>query len=273
MSALHLRTRRTIALIVTLAAVIAVWLIAWVEDSRLGHASYFTGATCLSSLLLLILISVRRRIPVLPLGSASTWTQIHIYTGLFATAVYVMHVPSLIGAGMFEYLLSIVFWIVSASGFYGLYASRTIPKRLTAIDSQYRFDLIAWHRDQIADTAGRLLENVSEKTTVRVLGTYYTTYLRPFFGNRPSLAYVLVPRGNRRRQLLGGLKELDRYLEPGGKQMAGRFAALVRRRDDLDYQFALQLRLRVWLIVHSALSVTLVIGATIHAVVAWRFTS
>ncbi len=220
-----------------------------------------------------MLFGIRRRIPILPLGSASTWTQIHIYTGLFATAVYVMHVPALVGAGMFECCLSIVFWIVSASGFYGVYASRTLPKRLTAVEGQYRFDRIVWHRDQIAEIAGQLLENVSERTPVRVLGTYYTTSLKPFFHQRPTSAYVLLPRGNRRRQLLGGLRELDRYLQDEGRNTAGQFAALVRRRDDLDYQFALQLRLRLWVAVHSAFSVALLLGAIIHAVVAWRFTS
>ena len=273
MSRLHLRTRRTIALIATAIAILIVYLAAWMEDSRLGHASFLTGMTCLSALILLIMFGVRRRIPILPLGSASTWTQIHIYTGLFATAVYIMHVPALIGAGIFECVLSILFWIVSASGCYGIYASRTLPKRLTAVKGQYRFDRIVWHRHQIADVAAQLLEHVAERSTLRVLGTYYTTCLKPFFSNRPSVAYVLLPTGNRRRHLLSGLQELDRYLEDEGRETAGRFAALVRRRDDLDYQFALQLRLRLWLLVHSALSVGLLAAAIVHAIVAWRFTS
>lgn len=272
MSQLHFRTRRTIALLATLAAAFIVWIVAWLEEGRLGHASYFTGITCLCSLLLLMLYGIRRRIPVLPVGSASTWTQIHIYTGLFATIVYVMHVPALLGAGLFECGLSIVFWIVSASGFYGIYASRTLPKRLTAVESQYRFDRIVWHRDQIADTARQMLEGTIEQSTARILGAYYTAYLKPFFSNRPSLAYVMLPTGNRRRHLLSGLKELNRYLEDEGRVTAGRFAALVRQRDDLDYQFALQLRLRLWLLVHSALSIALIAAAVVHAIVAWRFT-
>ena len=272
MRAIHFRMRRTIALLATTCAVFLVWLLAWLEEGRLGHASYVTGITCFSALLMLMLYGLRRRIPILPLGSASVWTQIHIYTGLFATAVYVMHVPSLIGAGIFECGLSIVFWIVSVSGFYGIYASRTLPIRLTAVEGQYRFDRMTWHRNQISDTAQQLLDEVSEKSSLRVLALYYTKYLKPYFHQRPSFAYVLVPRGSRRRTLLTGLKELDRYLEDDGRQTAGRFAALVRRRDDLDYQFALQLRLRLWLIVHGAFSLTLLIGASLHAVVAWRFT-
>jgi hypothetical protein len=272
MTSLRFRTRRLIALAVTLFAVFVVWFIAWLEESRLGHAAYFTGITCLSTLLLLVLLGVRRRIPVLPLGSVSTWTQIHIYTGLFATAVYIMHVPALVAGGMFEFSLSLLFWLVSASGFYGLYASRSLPKRLTAVEGQHRFDRVAWHRDQIASLARQLLETTSEQSTIRVLGAYYTTCLKPFFGRRPTLGYVIVPTGARRRRLLSGLQELDRYLESDGRATAGRFAALVRRRDDLDYQYALQLRLRIWVLVHSVFSLALVLAAVIHAVMAWHFT-
>lgn len=272
MGILSFRQRRIVGLTVTTAAVAIVALLAWLEESRLGRSSILTGATVLGSLLVLALIGVRRRIPVLPLGSVSTWTQIHIYTGLFAAGVYLMHVPTLIAGGLFECGLSSLFLLVTLSGFYGLYASRTLPRRLTAVEGQHRFDRVLWHRNQIATTAKELLGELNEQTGLRVLGSFYNSYLDPFFSTRPSLAYVMVPSGTRRRRLLSGLKELDRYLEQGSRQTAGRLAALVRRRDDLDYQYAVQLRLRLWLVVHSVFSVALLLGAILHAVVAWRFT-
>lgn len=265
------RNRRRISLFVTLVALAVVLVSAEIQEDRLGHASFLTGTTVLTSILLLVLLGVRRRLPVLPLGSVSTWTQIHLYLGIFATGVYVMHVPCLVAGGVFECALSIVFLLVTCSGFYGIYASRTLPKRLTAVEGQHRFDRVAWHRTQIATTASELLEALDEPSGMRVLGSFYTHYLCPFFNTRPSLAYVLVPTGVRRRRLLSGLKELDRYLEEEGRRTAGRFSALVRRRDDLDYQFALQLRLRLWLVVHSIFSIVLVVGAIVHAVLAWRY--
>ncbi len=271
MQKISFRRRRQASILVTLLAAAVVGAIAWVQSGRLAHASFFTGATLLSSVLLLGLLGVRRRLPILPLGSVSTWTQIHIYLGLFTSAVYVMHVPAIIAGGVFECGLSIVFLLVTASGFYGIYASRTLPKRLTAVEGQHRFDRVSWHRIQIADTARELLAELNEQSGVRVLGTFYTNYLHPFFGSRPSFAYVLMPTGVRRRRLLSGLQELNRYLESDGRTTAGRFAALVRRRDDLDYQFALQLRLRLWLVIHCLFSVALIVGGIIHAVIAWRF--
>jgi hypothetical protein len=265
------RSRRRISICVTAIALGAVAVYAWIQAGSLAHTSFFTGSTLLSAVLLLVLLGVRRRLPVLPLGSVSTWTQVHLYTGAFAVGVFILHVPELIGGGLFECGLSIVFWLVTVSGFYGLYASRTLPKKLTAVEGQHRFDRVAWHRDQIAEKGRELLEELDEGSAVRVLGSFYTNYLNPFFESKPSLAYVLIPSGVRRRRLLSGLTELNRYLESNGRDTAGRFAALVRRRDDLDYQYALQLRLRLWLVIHCTFSVALVAGGIVHAVMVWRF--
>jgi len=265
------RNRRRISLLVTGIALCVVAMIAWIQSGRLAHVSFFTGSTLLAVIVLLVLLGVRRRLPVLPLGSVSSWTQVHLYAGIFSAGVYGMHVPSLVAGGVFECGLSIVFLIVTASGFYGIYASRTLPKRLTAVEGQHRFDRVAWHRGQIADKARELLDELNEQSGIRVLGSFYTNFLNPFFSTRPPLAYVLVPTGVRRRRLLSGLKELNRYLESEGRRTAGRFAALVRRRDDLDYQFALQLRLRLWLVIHCVFSVVLIVGGFIHAVMVWRF--
>ncbi len=273
MSQLSFRMRRRVSLAVTAIALLVVWVIAWIQEGRLAHVAFFTGSTTLGALVLLALLGVRRRLPILPLGNASTWTQVHLYTGLFCLGVYVMHVPTLVGGGVFEFALSLVFLLVSASGVYGVYASRTLPRRLSAVEGQHRFDRVGWHRDQISDAAQGLLDEMSEQSAVRVLGGFYDQYLRPYFAAQPNFAYVLAPSGARRRRLLNGLKELDRYLESEGRETSGRLAALVRRRDDLDYQFALQMRLRLWLVIHSSFSIVLLAGAIVHGCLAWRFAS
>ncbi|MGI9472253.1 MAG: hypothetical protein ACR2NZ_12000 [Rubripirellula sp.] len=265
------RARRRIAIAITLIALSVVAFFVWLQDGRLANDAFLTGGIVLGCVLLLALFGARRRIPFLPVGTVSTWTQVHIYTGLFAAGVYWMHVPSLIGNGVFECSLSLLFLLVTASGLYGLYASRTLPKRLTAVEGQHRFDRVDWHRNQIADHARNLLDELSDQAGIPVLGSYYGKYLNPFFNSRPSFAYVLMPTGARRRRLLNGLNDLNRYLESEDRGTSGRFAALVRRRDDLDYQFALQLRLRWWVAFHSMFSLALVVGGIIHAIMAVRF--
>ena len=271
LDAISFRLRRQVALATTITALLGVAATVWILESRLAHTSFFTGALLLGSVLFLSLLGVRKRLPVIPLLTASTWTQVHIYTGLFCCGVYLLHVPNLIGGGIFESGLSIVFLLVTASGLYGIVASRTYPRRLTAVEGQYRFDQIDWHRCEIAETANQVLDQTAEPTSANVLKSYFRNELDPFFQSGPSLAYVAFPTGRRRQRLLNGLRELDRYIESEGRRAAGRIAALIRRRDDLDYQYALQLRLRAWVCFHSLASVALLAGGAAHAVIAWRF--
>lgn len=266
-----LKTRRIWAISFTSILIVVFWLIHQWETDRLGAPSLVTGLTLLTCLVLLMLLGLRRRLPFWPLGNVSTWTQIHLYMGLFTTAIYVMHVPALIADGIFESFLSIVFLMVTASGLYGLYASRTLPKKLTAVEGQHRFDQVAWGRNQIASAAEQACDQITQSSAKEVLESFYQQTLSPFFVSRPSFAYVIAPSGHRRRRLLGDLKALDRYLEDDGRRVAGQLAALVRRRDDLDYQFALQLRLRCWVVFHSLMSIVLIAAAFVHAAVALRF--
>ncbi|MCO8120927.1 hypothetical protein NHH03_04195 [Stieleria sp. TO1_6] len=267
----HFKTRRLVALTFTLVVIAAFWAMNRWQSDRLGSPAYFTGFTALSCLMLLMLLGVRRRLPFWRLGSVSMWTQIHLYVGLFTTAIYLMHVPALIASGLFESFLSMLFLMVTASGFYGLYASRTLPRKLTQVETQHRFDQTESGRHQIATAAQQTHGRLADSAAQQVLDAFYQQVLAPFFISRPSLSYVIAPSGYRRRRLLGDLKELDRYLETEGRQYAGQFAALVRRRDDLDYQYALQLRLRCWVVFHSLLSVVLIVASIIHAIIVLRF--
>lgn len=264
------RQRRCIAITLTLIAIFAMFVIARIQTGRLADVAVLTGGTLLCCILLLALFGMRRRIPILPLGSMSTWTQVHIYMGFFTAGVYWMHVPHLIGSGIFERVLSMIFLLVTGSGFYGLYASRTLPKQLTAVEGKHRFDRVKWHRQEIADHARKLLEDLSVHVGMPVLGSFYTQHLNPFFNSRPSLAYMLMPTSGRRRKLLSDLKDLEPHLENEARKTSERFAALIRRRDDLDYLFALQLRLRLWVAFHSILTLALVTGGLIHSFLAFR---
>lgn len=268
---LSFRRRRLIGTCATLTALGAVAAIDWMHESRLDHAAFFTGGTLLGSIVLLMLLGVRRRLPMWPLGSASVWTQVHLYTGLFAAGVYALHVPALIAGGVFEAGLATVFLLVTASGLYGIFASRTLPRRLSMIDGEYRFDRVAWHREQIAHSADSVLGELREETSLAVLNPFHARYLKPFFESPVGGTRRIIPTSTRRRQLLAGLRDIDRYLESEGRRAAGRFAALVRCRDDLDYQYALQWRLRVWVVIHAVLSVVLLGGGILHAILAWRF--
>ena len=271
------RRRRVIAIFaVTMATALMMWLVS-VADTSLLHRGVMTGWTLMACLVMLVTIGVRRRIPILPLGKMSTWTQVHLYTGAFTIGVFLMHTPSIfrgqfIANGYFEGTLSLLFWTVSASGVYGLIASRRLPVRLTNVGEQIRFDQIQWRREQICERATEEIQSLETPAAIRVLGEFHEKYLSRYFRYPPSLLYVLVPTSVRRRRTLAGLVELTRYLDEEGKNACGNLAALVRHRDDLDYQYALQLRLRLWVVGHATASIALIVMAIIHGILALRFT-
>ncbi|WP_164102507.1 hypothetical protein [Candidatus Laterigemmans baculatus] len=265
------RTRRRLALAITAVAVVLLVLgNGWIRE-RLGHASYYSGGTLLGCLVLLILLGLRKRLVMLPLGSVSTWVQIHLYTGLFALAAYALHVPRILANGIFEGGLSLLFLGVSLSGLYGWFVSRSAPRKLTAVAGDYRLERVGWDRQRIADAAAKLCKRLDASLASNVLADYYSNALQPYFATRPPLAYLAVPNGIRRRRLLSNLNNLDRYLSDETRGLAGQLAALVRTRDELDFHFALQLRLRLWVVVHSMLSVALLVWSCAHVLLVLNF--
>ncbi|QDV55226.1 hypothetical protein [Rosistilla oblonga] len=268
---LHKRTRRTIALSLTATAVLIAAIATWLIRQRLGHASMATGWTLLASVGLLMLLGLRKKLVMLPILPVRVWTQFHIYTGLFALAIYLMHVPVVIASGFFESTLSLLFLSVAGSGLYGVWISRRGAKRLTAIAGEYRFDRFGWHRRTIADRASEIVTEVGQTGDVPVIAKFYRERLQQYFSTRPSLAYVLVPTSHRKRRLLTELGELDRYFASNVKQAAGRLAALIRNRDDLDYHYATQLRMRMWLAIHIALTVAMLVFIVVHVLMVLRF--
>ncbi len=262
------RLRRKIALFVTATAVGLIALWAWWVEVAQGDRPRMTGYALLASVAILLLIGLRRRLPVLPLGSMSSWTQCHVYVGLFALGVYWLHVPTLLASGTFEFSLSLLFLLVSGSGVYGIYASRSVPKKLSAIERSHPFKQVSQIRKQIARQASELWAELNRPAEMEMLARYYSTNLNPYFSHRPSLSYVMTPTHTRRQRLLDGLSELDRFLETEGRAVANRLATLVRRRADLDYEFAMRLRIRLWLLAHGVLSIALLIGVVIHTLMA-----
>ncbi|SRR6056297_500603 len=264
-SGVSFRRRRQIAVAITLSVIAVTGALVWGQREGLADVRWLTGWALLGCLGLLILLGVRRRLPVLPLGNVSTWTQVHLYTGAFAVFVYVLHVPTLLAGGVLEGTLSILFVAVSLSGFYGLFASRTIPKRLTAIEGRHRFDQVGWCREDIRVAAESVIREIAATPSGDLIRQHFDQTLQPFFAQKPSPLSRLVQSDRPRRGRLMGLRKLNRYVDQEGRRSLDRLTALVRHRDDWDEQFVLQFRLRAWVVLHGTLSLILLVLAIVHA--------
>jgi len=264
------RRRRIIASSLTLVAVIATALAVQSIANRLGDTSTATGWTLLVAIAGLYLLSLRKKLIQHRFGPVSAWLQMHTYMGSFASVVFLMHIGWPI-RGWFEIVLAMCFAIVAVTGIVLTYMSRSLPKRLAAIKQDFRLELIPAMRLSVTKNAHELAIHSACFGEGATLVEYYQRRLLPFFLSRRSLLYRLIPTGYTRRQLLRELHDLDRYLAVQGLQSRQQLATMVQTKDDLDYHYALQTRLRTMFAMHIALTWSLAIMIAIHVVLVYRF--
>ncbi len=265
-----LRRRRIIASSLTLLAVIATAVAVQSVANRLGDASTATGWTLLVATAGLYLLSLRKKLIQHRLGSVSAWLQMHTYMGSFASIVFLMHIGWPI-RGWFEIALATCFAIVAVTGIVLTYMSRVLPKRLSTIKQDFRLELIPALRLSVTKDAHELAIHSASFGEGATLVEFYQIRLLPFFLSRRSWFYRFVPTGFTRRQLLRELHDLDRYLAEQGLQSRMQLATMVQTKDDLDYHYALQTRLRTLFVMHIALTWSLAVMIAIHVVLVYRF--
>ena len=152
---------------------------------------------------------------------------------------------------------------------YGIWATRTIPRKLTSVGEEVIFERIPMFKRNLARRAHTVVMESCESTPV--LARFYANRLSKFFECRRGLAYMLVPSGRTRRQLIAEIEELDRFLAQKDRHISRELAIMVRKKDDLDYHSAMQGRLKMWLFVHIAITYSLLIFSVVHGILAHAY--
>jgi hypothetical protein len=265
-------TRRR--LVNSLATLVALAGVAWWAqrlDDRLQASSFFTGWLLLAALVFLAAFQVRKKIPAPPLGSAATWMQLHIYVGLATACLFALHAGVHWPTGVLETTLAGLYAATFASGLIGLYWTRTLPRRLSRVGEEIIYERIATRRGALRDRAQTVVLQTVRSAGATTLGEFYRDRLNDYFSQRRGWGYRLWPTSTLRKALLAELTGASRYLSDAERRAAEELFSLVRSRDDLDYQEALQWRLRAWLFVHIALTYPLLAAAAVHARAAHMF--
>ena len=261
----RLRNAAITVAVITMLAVVVSWM-----DRSLLHSSFLTGYVLIGSLFLLAAFGMRKRLPMISgIGSAAFWMQMHIYVGLGSFAVFAMHVAFRVPDGMLESILALLYFVVFFSGIYGIYATRTIPRKLTSVGEEVIFERIPTFKRKLARRAQTIVLEACESTPV--LANFYVNRLSRFFECRRGLAYMVMPNGRTRRNLIAEIEELDRFLAEKDRGISRELAIMVRKKDDLDYHTAMQGRLKMWLFVHIAITYSLLIFSVVHGVLAHAF--
>ena len=263
-------SRRIKAIGTTLAVCVLTGFVLYQMKQHLFRDAMISGYLLLGAIVFLTLFNLRKRLTFLPaLGSASLWMQLHIYVGLSTFLIFGIHIAWQVPIGWFERLLAILYLTVALSGVYGLVITRVLPKRLTAVGNEVIYEQIPALRMRLAREVRQLVLSAEQSTDV--VARFYLQQLLPFFEKQRSLAYVAFPTGFRKRSLLQDIEGLKRYLDADARSQTDLLASYVCQKDDLDYQEAVQGRLKFWLFFHIGFTYSLLLISILHAILVHAF--
>ena len=266
------RRRRLFNWLGLLVALVLLVVAAYAVETALRPGAVFTGFLLLAILLILTLFNARKKLPFLPLFKASSWLQFHIYAGLFSVAVFFVHTGFRFPDGTFEVILSAVFVIVTLSGIVGLVLTRWLPPRITSSGESIVYERIPGLRQRIKTDAEDLVVKAERELQSSSLTDFYTAHIRSYLGWKPGVSLALSSgRRSRQRQLENRMVNLRRYLAEHELPVLEELRELVDTKRNLDYQFAAQRLLKLWLFVHIPFTYSLLLFAIAHGVLALNF--
>jgi hypothetical protein len=240
--------------------------------SHLGNESFATGYVLLATCVGLISLGIRKRFPLTSLGRVSVWQSAHHYLGSFCLVAYCLH-AGVLTTGWFESVLAILFWTILLSGFLSWYVNKKSPKMLrTAGPAVLRSD-IPTVKSRVSEQAYQVALQAAGSKGSMAIAEYYRSDLTTYFSKPRSLWYRLLPTGKKKRNLQSGLERLDRYLDETGRELLTRIKSLVLEKDDLDFQSAIQQRVRFCAAFHTVLLGAFVVFSLMHVALAHLYSS
>jgi hypothetical protein len=262
MKSFHDRRWLLTGLTILIAAALAV--AATVAREALWPVAVYTGWLLLALVLALTFFNARKKLPFLPLFSASTWLQAHIYIGWLSCFVFLLHTGARIPSGRLETMLAIAFIAVAVSGAFGLWLSRWLPPRLVRSGESLIYERIPVLRHRLTEEAREVVRRAETETQSSTLPDFHLRVLHRYFQRVPPLLAPLTgddPEFHRVRQELDSTR---RYLNESEETLARTLADLVEAKRNLDVQLAGQRLLKLWLFVHIPLTYVLLVFIAAH---------
>jgi hypothetical protein len=260
---------------INIALVGAAFALFYLEDRRrdiaLRDVQFFNGWTLFGCMVVLMLLTWRKKVVILPLGRVRFWLLVHYFVGFLAVAVFVVHTRHQMPGSVLHWLLWSLFVLVSLSGMVGAIVSKTVPQRLEAEGERILFDRIPMFRAQLAEQAEAVARESVEDGNTRSIARLYADSLSDFFaGPRNVLAHLAASKVSKAR-ILNQLSAIERYLDEPGKLRLLKLRDLVEAKSNLDFHYANVGLLRLWLFVHVPATYALLAAMAVHIVLEYAF--
>ena len=269
MTTLAARRWRGLAAVLGLAAV--AWLTVGITAAALWPTAFLSGWLLLLLLGFLTAFNARKKLPFLPLGTAATWLQTHIYIGILSVVVFGLHVGARVPNGVIEGILALLYVLVAASGFVGLFLSRVLPARLTNRGEAILFERIPILRARLRDEVEALVLRAVTEADSHTIAQLYSERLMPYFAKVRHMPHHLAESPRPVQRLCDEIVAAERFANPVERKILAEIRTRVEAKSDCDYQYSLQSVLKGWLFVHIPLKYSLLLFALVHAVLVHAF--
>lgn len=256
-------------------AILSVIMIAgyYLFSITLSKTSFASGTFLLICVFILASYQLRKTFSFLSIGSTSTWLHFHIFIGLLSCLLFVIHVKLRIPNGFFETVLFLCYFTVFLSGVIGWFLSRSVPYRLSSRGEEVIFERIPIHRRKILDKVESLVFDNADTTKSKAIPDFYQKHLQTFFAGPSNLMRHILHSERHRHRLSQKIAAMQPFLNEQEQVTMQQIVELIQIKDDLDYQYALQATLKLWLFVHVPLTYSLILFALFHTITVCAFAS
>jgi hypothetical protein len=238
-------------------------------EHALGPANFISGWAVFGVLAALALFNGRKRLPFLPLFSASWWFYFHTASGILIVLLFWLHTGISWPNSLYNQILAVMFYSVSITGTLGLVIEKTYPKALTQSGVEYIYERIPAEVAEIREAAESLIEECTQETGSETLARYYRDkkslgwfFFRPrFFLNHIVLGQAAQHWVQHQCSLL------ERYLNPDEQTYLKKIFTLADTKRKMDFHYSVQRILKGWLLIHVPLAAGLIILACWHLIV------
>ncbi len=266
-----LRRRRTLNILLTALLVAGLVAAYFTFAPMYPRNAYASGWVLFAVMLVLTFFNLRKKVPFLRFGTARFWLQTHLYIGVFSGALFLVHMGWTWPSGIFRQIFALCYVAVFLSGVVGIWISRSFPRKLTVAGYETPFERIPYARFKLREEAEALVLAGVDGQTSPVLAEFYTDKLGMFF-TKPRNWWAHLRRSQSPLAAHASqFDEVQRYTKKAELVMLDGLRDLVERKHMLDYQYSLQLTLRLWLFIHIPLSYSMLIFSLLHIVLVYSF--
>lgn len=240
-------------------------------ETSLRDVQYFNGWVLVGCMTLLFLLTVRKKLVILPLGRVRFWLLLHYYLGFVTVGVFLTHTHFQMPDSALEWVLWLLFVLIAFSGLLGGVLSKIVPSRMEAHGERLLFERIPMFRAQLAAQAEGLVVDSIENGNTYSIANLYSDRLVDYFATHRNIWAHLRSSKLPLARLLGEIDAIERYLDENGKAHLQRLRDLVIAKDNVDFNYANGGLLKLWLFFHIPTTYALIIAILVHVIVVYAF--